>query len=50
MSREYGRHGKERKGYTIWVENIKRKVLFKDLGVNWRIIYGRYLKKRDGRA
>ena len=50
MSRECGRRGKEREVYTILVTNLNRKVLFKDLGVNWRIICSRYLKNQDERA
>jgi hypothetical protein len=50
VTRECDRCGKETKDYTIFVENLKRKVLFKDFGVNWRIIYSRYLKKQEKRA
>lgn len=50
MSRECGTHGKERKVYTILVENLKIKVLFEDLGANWRILYNIYLKKQEERA
>ena len=39
-------HGKERQVYTILVENLKRKILFEDLGVNLRIICSRYLKNQ----
>jgi hypothetical protein len=50
IGRECGRHGKASKVYKILVENLKRKVPVKDLGVNRRIVYIRYLKKRDERA
>jgi len=50
MSRECCRHVKEREVYMILVENLKRKILFKDLGVNWRIICSRYIKNEDERT
>ena len=50
MNRECGRHGKEREVFTILFENLRRKILFKDLGVKWRIICSRYLKKQDASA